>query len=290
MEKEKTAKQLLNQRLSLDELQIIEHKGTERPGVGAFVNHHEKGLYTCRRCHAPLYLSKDKFDSSCGWPSFDDELEGAVERKMDADGSRTEILCAACGAHLGHVFVGEQFTAKNVRHCVNSISMNFVPAEGETGRAVFAGGCFWGVEYYLAKLKGVSSTTVGYCGGDKPYPSYEEVCRHKTGHLESIEVEYDPDILSFEDLTKYFFEIHDPTQTNGQGPDIGPQYLSAVFYQNLTQKETAENILELLRQKGIEPATQILPAAAFWPAELYHQDYYTHKGSTPYCHAYKKRF
>ena len=136
--------------LTEQEARVIIHKGTEAPFTGEYLHNKRQGTYVCRQCGAPLYRSSDKFDSGCGWPSFDDALPGAVRRSPDPDGHRVEITCENCGGHLGHVFKGEQFTAKNTRHCVNSISMIFVPEE----KAYFAGGCFWGVEDAFSHVEG----------------------------------------------------------------------------------------------------------------------------------------
>ncbi len=279
-------------KLTPEEENVIIRKGTERPFTGKYYQHNEKGVYVCKRCNAPLYRSDDKFDSQCGWPSFDDEIKEAVKRLPDPDGKRIEIVCANCGAHLGHVFKGEGFTSKNTRHCVNSISMNFIPAEKAKGteRAIFAAGCFWGVEYYFAKSKGVKSATVGYIGGKTDNPTYEEVSSHTTGHAEAVEVIFDPQKTTFEELAKLFFEIHDFTQVNRQGPDIGDQYRTEIFYTNENQKQTAEKLVKLLKSKGYKVATKITKASTFWKAEDYHQGYYDKKGATPYCHFRRKIF
>lgn len=282
--------------LTPEEEYVILNKGTEMPWSGEFVNHTEEGTYTCKRCDAPLFESDDKFDSHCGWPSFDDEIEGALKRVPDADGMRTEIICANCGGHLGHVFEGEGFTPKNTRHCVNSVSMNFVPEsqarepEKEVGRAIFAAGCFWGVEHYFKTLEGVKSTQVGYTGGHVKDPSYEEVCSKTTGHAEALEVVYDPDKITFEELARFFFEIHDPTQVDRQGPDVGEQYRSEIFYIDENQKNISEKLIKILEDKGLDIATKLTPATEFYPAENYHQDYYDKTGGVPYCHTYTKRF
>jgi len=280
--------------LTPEEENVIIDKGTERPWTGEFVNNKEAGTYICKQCDSPLYRSGDKFDSHCGWPSFDDEIDGAVNRIPDADGMRTEIVCANCGGHLGHVFIGEGFTEKNTRHCVNSISMNFIPEEDlmrkEQGRAIFAAGCFWGVEHYFKMLDGVLSTQVGYIGGTTENPTYEEVCNKATGHAEAIEVVYDPDRITFGQLAKYFFEIHDPTQVGRQGPDIGEQYRSEIYYLDDSQKKTSENLIKILEKKGYKIATKLTPATEFYSAENYHQDYYQKTGGTPYCHTHTPRF
>lgn len=273
------------------EKRVIIHKGTELPFTGKYYDFKGKGTYVCKQCGASLYRSEDKFDSRCGWPSFDAEIKGAVKRVTDADGRRTEILCANCGAHLGHVFVGEGFTSKNTRHCVNSVSMEFIPdQELKTDTAIFAGGCFWGVEYFMQRAPGVLTVESGYIGGDTDHPTYEEVCRKNTGHVEAVRVVFDPSQTTYEALAKLFFEIHDPTQLDRQGPDKGEQYRSEIFYMNLQQKEVAGKLIEQLKTKGYPVVTLVSPATTFWPAEDYHQNYYNRKGSLPYCHGYTKRF
>lgn len=279
--------------LSKSEAAVLNNKGTEMPFTGKYVNNTETGTYICKKCGAALFYSSDKFKSDCGWPSFDGEIKGAVTRQTDADGVRTEILCTSCGGHLGHVFIGEHLTANNLRHCVNSVSLDFVPAHlapGRYGTAIFAGGCFWGVEYFMQKAVGVVSVTSGYTGGSVRNPSYKEVCTGRTGHAEAVKIIYNPSLTTYETLLKLFMEIHDPTQAGGQGPDIGDQYRSEIFYLNDDQKKTAEKDIALLKSKGYKVVTQITAASDFYDAEKYHQDYYFNNGKTPYCHGYTKRF
>jgi peptide methionine sulfoxide reductase msrA/msrB len=163
-------------------------------------------------------------------------------------------------------------------------------APADLRSAYFAGGCFWGVEHYMQQLDGVVSVESGYMGGDVDAPTYEQVSSHETGHLEAVVVRYDPARVDFEALAKRFFEIHDPTQANGQGPDIGPQYLSAVFVGSPEEEATTRKLIAQLEQRGYDVVTEIRPAAKFWPAEGYHQDYYAKTGKTPYCHARVRRF
>ncbi len=274
--------------LTPQERYVIEEKGTERPFSGRYNDFYEDGVYKCKRCDAKLYDSSSKFKSGCGWPSFDEEIEEAVKRVLDPDGRRVEIVCANCGAHLGHVFEGEGFTPKNVRHCVNSISLEFEPKK--LNIAYFAGGCFWGVEYFFNLKEGVVDAKSGYMGGELKNPTYEDVCSKKSGHLEVVEVTYNENLVTYEELVKLFFEIHDPTQKDGQGPDIGPQYRSAIFVINEKQREVAKKIIELLKSKGLNVVTEIRSASTFYEAEDYHQYYYKRTKKTPYCHRYIKRF
>lgn len=275
--------------LTPQEVRVILQKGTEAPFSGKYDKFFENGVYLCRQCGAPLFSSKDKFDSGCGWPAFDDALPGAVLQKPDADGHRTEILCAHCGAHLGHVFKGEQLTPRDTRHCVNSLSLVFVPAD-QIGTAVVAGGCFWGVEALMRAQKGVFDVQSGYTGGTLAYPTYRQVCAGDTGHYEAVKITFDRRRVSYEDVLKRFFGVHDFSQADGQGPDLGPQYRSAIFYADAAQQKTALALIEQLQKRGLRVATQVLPLGPFYPAEDYHQRYYERTGKQPYCHRYRPVF
>ena len=278
--------------LSNDVLAIVDGKGTEYPNTGAYNCTADQGTYLCRRCGLALFRSSDKFLSSCGWPSFDDEIADSIKRLTDKDDRRTEILCNRCDAHLGHVFIGEGLTDKNLRHCVNSGSLDFVTDLKviDTEEAIVAGGCFWGVEHHLGQIAGVLKVESGYSGGHVEAPSYSQVCRGRTGHLEAVRVLFDPARCSYEDVLKTFFEIHDPSQGNGQGPDIGSQYHSAVFCYDDEQKGTAQKLICILLAKGLSVATKLCPASVFWPADEGHQAYYQKNGKQPYCHRRIQRF
>ncbi|HQH33995.1 MAG TPA: bifunctional methionine sulfoxide reductase B/A protein [Petrotogaceae bacterium] len=278
-------------RLDENERSVILNKNTEKPFSGRYNDFYESGTYICKQCGLPLFKSEDKFNSGCGWPSFDDEIPSAIERKPEKDG-RIEITCSFCGAHLGHVFEGENFTTKNIRHCVNSISLDFIQAGNEIvlKRALFAGGCFWGVEHLFKDIEGVLQTKVGYIGGSLKNPSYDEVCSGSTGHVEAVLVVYDSTKISYEELAKIFFEIHDFTQLNRQGPDFGEQYRSVVFCFDYGQMETALKIISELKKMGYDVKTELKEALNFFPAEEYHQNYYEKTGKKPYCHYRRKIF
>ena len=156
--------------------------------------------------------------------------------------------------------------------------------------AIFAGGCFWGVEYYMQKAPGVITTEVGYIGGLAPNPTYEMVCGHKSGYAEAVRIIFDPSKTNYEKILKLFFNIHDPTQKNGQGPDIGDQYRSEIFFLNNDQKEIALKLISILSKKGYKVVTKVSPATFFWKAEEYHQDYYEKEKAYPYCHKFVEKF
>lgn len=230
--------------LTQQEARVLLGKGTEYAGTGFYNDFKKSGTFNCRNCDSPLFSSEAKFDSRSGWPSFDEALPDAVKEVPDSDGRRVEIVCASCGGHLGHVFKGEAMTKKNTRHCVNSLSLCFEASVPDSvATAYFAGGCFWGVEYYFEKVPGVVDAVSGYMGGEQENPTYKDVSGGKSGHLEVVAVRYDPRQVSYESLAKLFFEIHDPTQKNGQGPDIGEQYLSAVFVATDEERSVVENLI-----------------------------------------------
>ena len=278
--------------LTHEVLRIVRNKGTEPPFTSNSVKPVQHGTYLCRACGKPLFRADSQFDSHCGWPSFDDELPGRVLRNTDADGRRTEILCQNCLAHLGHVFVGEHLTANNLRHCVNGSAIEFIADKAvlETEEIIVAGGCFWGVQYYLDRLPGVLKTEVGYSGGSLDHPSYDAVCGQKTGHYEALRIVFDSDKTNLTTVIQYFFEIHDPAQKNGQGPDLGPQYLSAVFYYDDKQRRCVQFVMDELSAMDYDLSTRLLPVSTFWPAENYHQHYYQRQDAMPYCHRHVTRF
>jgi peptide methionine sulfoxide reductase msrA/msrB len=258
-------------------LAILRSKQTERPKYHPS-SLKKQGRFICRGCGSALFKASDEFISGCGWPSFDHSIDNHVVQHLDADGKRQEIVCRACGGHLGHVFLGEGFTASQTRHCVNFLAIEWVPSDtvGETREAFLAGGCFWGVERDLAVLPGVLKTEVGYMGGTQRYPSYEQVCTGKTGHIETVRVVYDPTVLKDDQLFMYFFSIHDPTDAGGQGPDRGEQYQSAIFYYP-DQLTLAEACIRKMEIKSLAMSTELRELAIFWPAEARHQQYYLKK-------------
>ncbi|MBI5833674.1 MAG: bifunctional methionine sulfoxide reductase B/A protein [Armatimonadetes bacterium] len=276
--------------LNAEESYVIRDKGTERPFVGKYTDTVTPGIYVCRQCGAALYESTAKFRSECGWPSFDDEIPLAVKRQRDADGRRTEILCATCDGHLGHVFEGERLTDKNVRHCVNSLSIVLRPSTQPVQWAVFAGGCFWGVEHYFKSAPGVLTVESGYTGGTVASPTYQQVCTGTTGHAEAVRIGFDPGKTTYEQLAKLFFEIHDPTTLNRQGPDAGTQYRSAVFYRDAAQKQAVDKLVGQLKGLGYAVVTELAPAGPFYTAELYHQNYLALHPGRQDCHVRVARF
>lgn len=172
----------------------------------------------------------------------------------------------------------------------SKVDLYHAPSNPEIEVGIFACGCFWGTQHQYQKQKGVLNTLAGYTGGQEAFPSYADVRDHKTHHVEAVIVEFDPKQVSYESLCKLFFEIHDPAQTDGVGPDLGPQYRSCIFYRNEQQKETAERVIQILRDKGNEVNTLLLPEEPFYIGEAYHQRYYEKTGGDPYCHVRTKKF
>lgn len=293
--KEKVAE--LAKKLDPEAFRVTQNAGTEPAFCGTLVDNKKEGVYVCVVCGLPLFSSDHKFNSGTGWPSFYKEVDREhVARKVDKSHGmvRTEINCARCGSHLGHVFDdGPKPTGE--RHCLNSASLKFYekgqtmppeskPAELET--AYFAGGCFWGIEHYFQKGPGVVDAVSGYMQGKTRNPTYEEVCSHTTGHAEVVKVVFDPKRISYERLLQAFFKMHDPTQLNRQGPDIGDQYRSGIYTTSEQQQRDANAFVKkLTAEKAFgsnKIVTEVQPAQEFYPAEDYHQDYIVKTGRA--CH------
>lgn len=281
--------------LSPDQYFVLREKGTERPYTGKFLMNTEKGMYTCAGCGNPLFSSDSKFDSHCGWPSFDKEVAaGKIITKDDNSHGmrRTEIMCARCGGHLGHVF-DDGPTETGLRYCVNSLSLEFVNGADITTNTnnkmdtlTIGGGCFWCVEAVYRMLDGVESVESGYAGGNTKNPTYKEVCTGTTGHAEVVQIVFDNTKTSVEEILKVFFTVHDPTTLNRQGADVGTQYRSVIYYRNEEQKKIAEDIIAALSKEHVYDSpivTEITPLDVFYKAEDYHQDYYANNKSQPYC-------
>ena len=172
----------------------------------------------------------------------------------------------------------------------SKVDIYHAPSDRNIEVGIFACGCFWGTQHHFQKQKGVQKTLAGYTGGEEAFPTYADVRDHKTHHVEAIIVEYNPEEVSYESLCKLFFEIHDPAQTDGVGPDLGSQYRSCIFYRDENQKETAERVIQMLRDKGDEVNTLLLPEEPFYIGEAYHQNYYEKTGGEPYCHMRTRKF
>lgn len=266
-------------------------KGTEKPFSGEFVFTKDKGTYKCAGCGEALFTDEMKFESHCGWPSFDREMAGGkiVQTEDNSHGMhRIEITCAKCGGHLGHIF-DDGPTETGVRYCVNSASLTFEPQTKGVVSAdtiTLGGGCFWCIEAIFDELKGVIDVRSGYSGGKVVNPSYREVCSGTTGHAEVVQISYDPSVISLEDLLEVFFTLHDPTTLNRQGADVGTQYRSVIFYHNENQKKTVQRVIAHLGENKVFDSpivTEVTAFDRFYEAENYHQEYYALHKEEPYC-------
>jgi len=277
-------------RLSADEYDITQNCGTEPPFKNKYWDNHEPGIYVDIVSGELLFSSDDKFDSGTGWPSFTrPAVKESIVEKIDGAHAmvRTEVRSRTGNSHLGHVFDDgkrEGSSQTGMRYCINSAALRFIPQAECT--AVFAAGCFWGTEAYFRLLPGVLDVRVGYSGGSLKAPTYERVCTGKTGHAEAVKILFDPQKISYTDLLRHFFRMHDPTQENRQGNDVGTQYRSAVFFVDDRQKKETRDLIEVFTNTHTydEPiVTDIVKFDAFYPAEEYHQQYLEkHPGG--YCH------
>jgi len=278
--------------LNKDQFGVLRNKETEAPYTGKLLYNKDKGVYKCAGCGAELFTDEMKFDSHCGWPSFDKEIEGGKIKKIEDNSQgmhRTEIVCAKCGGHLGHLF-DDGPTATGMRYCVNSLSLNFEKTEKvvqqQYDTITLGGGCYWCVEAIYEMLDGVKSVESGFSGGKVANPSYREVCMGTTGHAEVVQIVFDTKKTSLDEILKVFFTVHDPTTLNRQGADVGEQYRSVILYRNAAQQKTATDIINQLNKEKVydEPVvTAVQPFKVFYKAEDDHQDYYNANKSNGYC-------
>lgn len=282
--------------LDTETYRITQRAGTEAAFCGTLLDNKKDGIYACVVCGLPLFSSDHKFLSGTGWPSFYREFDPDHVARVEDNSlgmRRVEINCARCNAHLGHIFDdGPKPTGE--RHCLNSASLTFLdknvelpprsqPVQTET--AYFAGGCFWGIEHYFQKGPGVIDVVSGYMQGEGENPTYEMICAKDTGHAETVKVVFDSNRISYRRLVEAFFEMHDPTQLNRQGPDIGDQYRSGIWFASEQQEREAREFVQQLAESDrfLRPiVTQIEKAEKFWPAEEYHQDFIATTGRA--CH------
>jgi methionine-S-sulfoxide reductase/methionine-R-sulfoxide reductase len=289
------------------EFVVTQKHGTETPFQNQYWDNKQEGIYVDIISGDPLFSSLDKFDSGTGWPSFCKALaKSAIILEQDlAHGlKRTEV--ATLTTHLGHLFEDGPENFGGLRYCINSVSLKFIAKDNlielgygeylslfsnevgaESEYAYLAGGCFWGLEHFLSKANGIINTKVGYCGGDIVNPSYEQVSRGNTGYAETVEVKFNPKEITYREILKLFFTIHDPTTLNKQSNDLGTQYRSAIFYSNNIQKYTALNIIELANQSNVftgSIVTKVEEMKNFYQAEEYHQKYLEHNPTGYNCH------
>lgn len=263
---------------------ITRLKGTERRFSSEMCSLFEPGKYACACCDTPLFDSSEKFDSGTGWPSFTQPLEeNAVAYHKDTTFGmiRIEALCNTCDAHLGHVFQDGPMPS-GLRYCINALSMKKI--ESNEMKATFGGGCFWCTEALFQRLKGVTKVKSGYSGGKIVNPTYREVCSGMTGHAEVIEVSYNPDEISYDDLLQIHLTTHNPTTLNRQGADRGTQYRSIIFYRNEAEKLAATKAIATV-QPYFDDAivTELKAFDTFYTAEANHQNYYNDNSNGRYC-------